>query len=68
VAGVALDCQRSAEDDELLVALEETRSATVGLTRATAATAGDRMLVPEQLAAGLGHLLAIYLIARAAAG
>lgn len=68
VAGVALDCQRSAEDDELLVALEETRSATVALTRATAATAGNRMLVPEQLAHGLGHLLAIYLIARAAAG
>ena len=50
------------------MALEETRSATVALTRATAATAGDRMLVPEQLADGLGHLLAIYLIARAAAG
>ncbi len=68
VAGVTLDCQGSAEDDEPLVALEEARRATVALTRATAATAGDRMLVPEQVADGVGHLLAIYLIARAAAG
>jgi hypothetical protein len=64
---VALDCQGSAEDDEPLVALEEARSAAVALTRATAATAGDRMLVPEQVANGLGHLLAIYLIGKAAA-
>lgn len=68
VAGVALDCEGSAEADEPLVALEEARAATVALTRATAATAGDQMLVPEQVADGLGHLLAIYLIARAAAG
>ena len=68
VAGVALDRQGSSEGDEPLVSLEEARAATVALTRATAATTGDRMLVPEQVADGLGHLLAIYLIARAAAG
>ena len=67
VAGVALDCQGSTEGDEPLVSLEEAPAATVALTRATAATTGDRML-PEQVADGLGHLLAIYLIARAAAG
>jgi hypothetical protein len=50
------------------VALDEARSATLALTRATAATASDRMLVPEQLAEGLGHLMAIFAIARAAGG
>lgn len=49
------------------MALEKARSATVALTRATAATPGDLMLVPAQVADGLGHLLAIYLIARAPA-
>jgi hypothetical protein len=69
MAGAALDRPSGTEDDgEVPVALAEARSATIALTRATAATAGDRMLVPEQVADGLGHLLAIHLIARAAAG
>ena len=50
-----LGCQATADDDDVPVALDEARSATLALTRATAATAGDRMLVPEQLAQGLGH-------------
>jgi hypothetical protein len=54
--------------DDVPVALDEARSATLALTRATAATAGDRMLVPEQLAQGLGHLTALFAIARAAGG
>ena len=37
--------------------------AAVALTRATAATADDRMRVPEELAYGLAHLLAVYLVA-----
>jgi hypothetical protein len=63
-----LDCQATADEDDVPVALDEARSATLALTRATAATAGDRMLVPEQLAQGLGHLMAIFAIARAAGG
>ena len=63
-----LGCQATADDDDVPVALDEARSATLALTRATAATAGDRMLVPEQLAQGLGHLMAIFAIARAAGG
>ena len=66
--GATLDWQATDEDDDVPVALDEARSATLALARATAATASDRMLVPEQLAEGLGHLLAIYAIARAAGG
>jgi hypothetical protein len=44
-------------------AARQARRAAIAITRATAATADDRMLVPEELANGLGHLLAIYLIA-----
>ena len=74
VAGAALDREDGADDEEDFaeerapVGVAEVRSATVALTRTAAATAGDRMLVPEQAADGLGHLLAIYLIARAAGG
>jgi hypothetical protein len=43
--------------------LAEVRFATIALTRAAAATAEDRNLVPEELASGLAHILTIYLIA-----
>ena len=52
-----------ADDESLPVALEQARLATLALTRATASTASDPMLVPGQIADALGHLLVIYLIA-----
>jgi hypothetical protein len=52
----------------LPVALEQARSSAVALSRATAATAGDRMQVPEELAGALAHLLAVYVLAQAAGG
>ena len=55
-------------DKELPVALDEARAAALALADATAATASDRMLVPEQVAEGLGCLLAIFAIAMAAGG
>jgi hypothetical protein len=51
-----------ADDEGMPVALGQARLATLALTRATASTANDPMLVPGQIADGLGHLLAIYLI------
>jgi len=45
------------------VALEQARLATLALTRATASTANEPMLVPGQIADALGHLLVIYMIA-----
>jgi hypothetical protein len=45
------------------VALERARLATLALTRATASTANEPMLVPGQTGAALGHLLVIYLLA-----
>ena len=53
---------------EIGVTLEQARLATVALTRATAATEADPLLVADQIAHGLGHLLAVYLIAREAGG
>jgi hypothetical protein len=53
---------------EVGVTLGLARLATLSLARATAATADDPMLVPDALAHGLGHLLAVYLIARQAGG
>jgi hypothetical protein len=47
--------------------LDHARRAAIALTRATSATAGDRTLVPAELADGLAHLLAVYLIATAVA-
>ena len=47
----------------LPLALDQARLATIALTRATASTASDPMLVPGQIADALGHLLAIYLVA-----
>jgi hypothetical protein len=43
--------------------LEQARLATLALTRATAATAHEPMLVPGLIADALGRLLVIYLIA-----
>jgi hypothetical protein len=59
-AGAWLCCE---VDVEVPVLLDQARRATIAITRATAATADDRMLVPEELANGLAQLLAIYLIA-----
>ena len=53
----------SSPEDGLPVALEQARLATLALTRATASTAHDPMLVPGQIADALSHLLVIYLIA-----
>ena len=52
-------------DAEAPVLLDHARLAAIALTRATAATADDRMLVPDELSCGLAHLLAVYLIATA---
>jgi hypothetical protein len=51
---------------EVGVTLGLARLAMISLTRAIAATVDDPMLVPDQLAHGLGHLFAVYLIARQA--
>ena len=68
VAGVALERTVEAEEEhELAAGLVEARAATLALTRAAAATVEDRMLVADQLACGLGYLLALFVIARRAA-
>ena len=51
------------EHDEMPVLIEQVRLATLAVTQAAAATAEDRMLVPDQLAKTLGHLLVVYVIA-----
>lgn len=66
--GARLDWQATGQDEGLPVVLDEARAATAAVARASEATASDRMLLPEQLADGLGHLLAIYAIAKAAGG
>jgi hypothetical protein len=48
--------------------LDHSRLAALALTRATAATACDRMCVPAELAGGLAHLLAVYVIGIAGSG
>jgi hypothetical protein len=50
-------------EEGLPVALDQARLATLALTRATASTANDPMLVPGQIADALAHLLVVYLIA-----
>jgi hypothetical protein len=52
-------------DADAPVLLDQARLAAIALSRATAATADDRMLVPDEVANGLAHLLAVYLVARA---
>jgi hypothetical protein len=54
---------RDEVDERLPLALDQARLATIALTRATASTANDPMLVPGQIADALAHLLAIYLVA-----
>jgi hypothetical protein len=63
-----LDAMASSETATAPILIEQARRATIALTRATAATASDPILAPEQIAAGLGHLLAVYLVASEAAG
>jgi hypothetical protein len=64
VDGVGNELVESVADaGRLPVALERARLATLALTRATASTANDPMLVPGQIAAALAHLLVIYLVA-----
>ena len=64
VDGAGDELSASTEKEEgLPVALEQVRLATLALTRATASTANEPMLVPGQIADALGHLLVIYLIA-----
>jgi len=65
-AGSELDQHARDGECDVPVAVEQGRLATIALTRATVATACDPMLVPTA-ANGLGHLLAVYLIAIAAA-
>jgi hypothetical protein len=43
--------------------LDEARRAAIALTRATAARADERMLLPAELADGLAHLLTVYVAA-----
>ncbi len=51
------------EEPGVSVVLDRSRLAAIALARATASTAADRMRVPEEIANGLSHLLAVYLIA-----
>ncbi len=51
------------EQREVSVVLDQSRLAAIALARATASTGADRMRVPEEIAHGLAHLLAVYLIA-----
>jgi hypothetical protein len=67
-AAAELDWRATGDDEGLPVALDEARSATMAIARASEAAVSDRMLVPEQLAEALGHLLAIYALAKAAGG
>ena len=50
------------EPDGMPVLIEQVRLAALAVTQA-AATAEDRMLVPDQLAKTLGRLLVVYVIA-----
>lgn len=66
-AGSELNQQACDGGCDVPVAVNQGRLATIALTRGTAATATDPMLVPAEAANGLGHLLAVYLIATRAA-
>lgn len=50
-------------EGETAVAQALARRAAVALTRATAATEGDSLAVADEIAAGLAHLLTLYLVA-----
>jgi hypothetical protein len=64
----ARDAAAIDDDLDVGITLEQARLATIALARATAATEDDPLLVADQIAHGLGHLLAVYLIAREAGG
>ena len=49
--------------DPELVLVDQARRCAIALTRAIAATAGEAMLVPGELADGLARLLVLYVIA-----
>ena len=49
--------------DPDLVLVDQARRCAIALTRAIAATAGEAMLVPGELADGLARLLVLYVIA-----
>ncbi len=49
--------------DPELVLVDQARRCAIGLTRAIAATAGEAMLVPGELADGLARLLVLHVIA-----
>lgn len=66
-AGRDLDQVTPGNDAGMPILIEQARRATIALTRATAASGNDPMLVPEQIAVGLAHLLAMYLVAKATA-
>jgi hypothetical protein len=59
-AGARLAREVKADVPELL---DEARRAAIALTRATAATADERMLLPAELADGLARLLTVYVAA-----
>jgi hypothetical protein len=61
--GACDELQHSVAAEGGTATLDQARLATVALTRATASTANDPMLVPGQIADALAHLLAIYGIA-----
>ena len=64
IDGTGAELSRTtAHDGGLPIALDQARLATLALTRATASTANDPMLVPGQIAEALAHLLVIYLVA-----
>jgi hypothetical protein len=50
-------------ETDVPVLLDEARRAAIALTRATAATADERMLLPAEVADGLAHLLTVYVAA-----
>jgi hypothetical protein len=64
--------ETAADDDGLAVALKQVRATMRALATArwaaTRTKTADPMLMPEQAAEALGHLLAIYAIAMTAGG
>jgi len=71
-AEAELHAETAPGDDAPPVARKQVRAAVRALANATWAaastTTADPILIPEQVAEGLGHLLVIYAIARAAGG
>jgi hypothetical protein len=61
--GACDELQHSAAAEGGTATLDQARLATLALTRATASTANDPMLLPGEIADTLAHVLAIYVIA-----